>query len=116
MNAVLAVYHLASGTTGVIYSRLMQDASYMLFGATAAVIIAARLNWRNDRQGYWVNGLLVALGDLPFVIFVLIPAAIPLWPGVVGPLLWVAGFMFTTVGRLSARQQHVERTGTSTLG
>jgi len=38
---------------------------------------------------------------IPFILFVLIPGLMPWWPGLAGPLLWLAAFIFTSVGRFS---------------
>jgi hypothetical protein len=73
--------------------------------------MAVILNWRNDKRGYWMNSTLLAFAVIPFilfilfvlfVLFVLVSGLIPWWPGVTGPLLWLAAFIFTSVGRFSA--------------
>jgi hypothetical protein len=99
--AANAVYALAEQSTGMVRARLLQDAFYLLFFAIAGILMAAILNWRNDKQGYWMNGTLIAFADIPFVLFVLVPGLIPWWPGLAGPLLWLAAFVFTTVSRFS---------------
>jgi hypothetical protein len=99
--AANAVYGLAEQATGMVRARLLQDAFYLLFFAVAGILIAAILNWRNDKQGYWMNGALIAFADIPFVLFVLVPGLIPWWPGLAGPLLWLIAFAFTSVGRFS---------------
>src|SRR6202047_4139535 len=96
------VYVLAEQSTGMVRGRLLQDAFYLLFFALAGILMAVILNWRNDRQGYWMNGTCIASADIPFVLFVLAPGLIPWWPGLVGPLFWLIAFMFTTVARVSA--------------
>jgi hypothetical protein len=99
--AANAVYGLAEQATGMVRARLLQDAFYLLFFAVAGILIASILNWRNDKQGYWMNGALIAFADIPFVLFVLVPGLIPWWPGLAGPLLWLIAFAFTSVGRFS---------------
>jgi hypothetical protein len=99
--AANAVYALAEQSTGMVRARLLQDAFYLLFFAMAGILLAAILNWRNDKQGYWMNGTLIAFADIPFVLFVLVPGLIPWWPGLAGPLLWLAAFVSTTVARFS---------------
>jgi hypothetical protein len=49
-----------------------------------------------------MNGTLIAFADIPFVLFVLVPGLFPWWPGLVGPLLWLIAFLFTTVAYFSA--------------
>jgi hypothetical protein len=99
--AANAVYALAEQSTGMVRARLLQDAFYLLFFAIAGILMAAILNWHNDKQGYWMNGTLIAFADIPFVLFVLVPGLIPWWPGLAGPLLWLAAFVFTTIARFS---------------
>jgi hypothetical protein len=99
--AANSVYALAEQSTGMVRGRLQQDAFYLLFFAIAGVLIAVTLNWRNDKQGYWMNGALLAVADIPFILFVLAPGLIPWWPGLAGPLLWLTAFIFTSAGRFS---------------
>jgi hypothetical protein len=91
--AANAVYALAQQSTGMVRGRLLQDAFY--------VLMAVILNWRNDKQGYWMNGTLITLADIPFVLFVLVPGLVPWWPGLAGPLLLLIAFVFTSIGRFS---------------
>jgi hypothetical protein len=99
--AANAVYALAQQSAGMVRARLLQDALYLLFFAVAGTMMAVILNWRNDKQGCWMNGTLIAFADIPFVLFVLVPGFIPWWPCLVGPLLWLIAFMFTTVACFS---------------
>jgi len=107
--AANSVYVLAEQSTGMVRGRLMQDASYLAFFAISGILIAVVLNWRNDKQGYWMNGSLLAVADIPFILFVLVPGLIPWWPGLTGPLLWLAALIFTSVGRFSADSEIVAR-------
>jgi hypothetical protein len=94
------VYRIAEGIPpNVVRGRLMQESFYLLFFAIAGIVIAIAMNWRNDRQGYWMNGVLIAIADIPFILFVLMPRYAPWWPGLIGPLLWALAFIFTTHAR-----------------
>ncbi len=99
--AAQAVNELAKQSTGLIGARLQQGAFYILAFALAAIAIASILNWRNSSLGYWLNGILLCVADIPFVLFVLGPGLIPLWPGIAGPSLWLIAIILTTVGRLA---------------
>ena len=71
----------------------MQTAFYLAVFATAAIIFAITLNWRNDRFGFWVNAVMVGVADIPFILWVLIPGYAPWWPGLLGPILWIAALL-----------------------
>jgi hypothetical protein len=102
-NAAYGVYTLAQNSqASMAQGRLMQTAFYLAAFAATAIVLALTLNWRNDRLGFWVNGVIVGIADIPFILFVLIPGYAPWWPGVLGPVLWVAAFWFTGLARMSA--------------
>ena len=91
---------------GMTQGRLLQGATYLLVMALTAIVVAVFLNWRNSRTGYWINLAVVAVADIPFILFVLIPGHMPIFPGVIGPLLWIAGLLFTTLG-LRSQTKHI---------
>jgi hypothetical protein len=99
-TAAYGVFKLAQNSPAMAQARLMQTAFYLAAFATAAIIFAITLNWRNDRFGFWVNGVMVAIADIPFILFVLLPGYAPWWPGLLGPILWIAAFFFTALARM----------------
>ena len=99
-TAAYGVFKLADNSPGMAQARLMQTAFYLAAFATAATIFAITLNSRNDRFGFWVNAVAVGIADIPFILFVLIPGYAPWWPGLLGPLLWIAAFFFTALARM----------------
>jgi hypothetical protein len=102
-TAAYGVFKLAQNSPpAVAQGRLMQTAFYLAAFATAAIMIAITLNWRNDRFGFWVNALMVGIADIPFILFVLIPGYAPWWPGLLGPILWIAAFFFTALARVGS--------------
>lgn len=83
----------------IVRGRLHQNIFYVICLATISIIVGLWLNWRNDRFGFWLNAVSITLGDIPFILFVLLPGYLPFWPGVLGPVLWIAGLIFTALGR-----------------
>jgi hypothetical protein len=99
-DAVYNVYHVALGVPpGMVQGRLFQDAFYLFAFATTGIVLAITMNWRNTRTGFWLTALILAVADVPFILFVLVPGYAPVWPGVLGPALWIAGMIFTGLGQ-----------------
>ena len=68
-----------------------------LFFGVGAIGVALTLNIRNSKWGYWINLGILALADTGLIFFVLIPGYWSWWPGLAGPILWVAGLILTTL-------------------
>ncbi len=83
---------------GMVQGRISQDAFYLLFFAIFGLVVAITLNWKNSKSGYWLNCVIVSFADIGFIIAILIPGYLPLFPGLIGPILWLAALMFTTIG------------------
>jgi hypothetical protein len=88
----------ASLQPGLVQGKINQGAWDLLFFALFGIVIAVWLNWKNDRLGYWLNLVVISAADLGFVIFVLLPGNIPVFPGILGPIFWIAAAIFTTLG------------------
>ena len=102
-TAAYGVYRLAQNSPATMaQGRLMLTAFYLMAFAATAIVLALTLNWRNDRLGFWVNGIMVGIADIPFILFVLIPGFAPWWPGLLGPGLWIAAFSVTALARMGA--------------
>ena len=102
-SAAYGVFKLAQNSPATMgQGRLIQTAFYLAAFATAAIIFAITLNWRNDRFGFWVNAVMVGIADIPFILFVLVPGYAPWWPGLLGPILWIAAFLFTALARMGS--------------
>jgi hypothetical protein len=111
-TAAYGVYKLAQNSPATMtQGRLMQTAFYLAVFAATAIVLAVTLNWRNDRFGFWVNGVMVGIADIPFILFVLIPGYAPWWPGLLGPVLWVAAFAITGVARMSTTEAVARASG-----
>jgi hypothetical protein len=76
---------------------VLQDAWNLLWFSILAIVAAVAFNWRNDVRGWWINLAVVSVADLGFIIFVLVPGYVPLWPGVAGPLFWLLGLGLSTL-------------------
>ena len=101
-SVAYSVYRGALGLPpSMVQGRVFQTAFYLFAFATAGIVIAVSLNWRNSRAGFWANALLVGVADVPFILFVLAPGYVPLLLGSLGPDLWVAGMLFTGLGQTS---------------
>jgi hypothetical protein len=83
---------------GLVQAKINQGAWDLLFFATFAIAVAILHNWHNSEIGYALNLIVVSAADLGFVIFVLIPGDVALFPGILGPVFWVAGLLFSTIG------------------
>jgi hypothetical protein len=97
-QAAYAVYSLgASLASSMVQARVYQDAWNLLLFSIAAIGVAVAFNWRNSRWGYWVNFGVVGVADTGFIFFVLAPGHLGLWPGLLGPVFWALGVLFTTL-------------------
>jgi len=81
----------------------MEQASWNLaVFALFAIALGVSLNWRNDKAGYWINLVVVAVVDLGFVLLIVVPGYVPVSVGsFAGPIVYVVAAIFSTVGRLS---------------
>jgi len=96
--AAYAVYRVGSALDpGMVRGRVLQDSWNLLFFGLTGITVAVTLNIRNNAWGYWINLGVLALADTGLILFVLIPGYMPLWPGLAGPVLWVAGWVLTTL-------------------
>jgi hypothetical protein len=100
LNAAFLVYKLGSRqTTGMVQGRILQNAFNLAFFAVAAIAVAVAYNWFANPLGYWLNLVLASVSDVGFILFVVAPGYLPLWPGLLGPALWVGAVIFSTLGQ-----------------
>ncbi|MGY2488474.1 hypothetical protein [Cupriavidus sp. CP313] len=98
LQAAYAVYRLGSSLEpGMLQGRMVQHAWNLLFASVVAIFVAITMNSRNSREGYWLNTVLVGLVDMGFILFLLIPGYLPLWPGLLGPVAWLLAWGLSTV-------------------
>lgn len=99
LKAAYSVYQL--GTTlevGMVQGRVYQGGWNLLFFALVGMTVAVVFNWHNSRLGYWINLITVSVTDIGFIAFVLVPGYLPVFPGILGPVFWILGVLFSTIG------------------
>ena len=102
--AAYKVYALAQTLEhGMIQGRLYQDAWNLLFFAVFGIVIAIMYNWKNSKNGYLYNLIVVSVGDIGFIITILLPGYLPLFPGLMGPVLWLLALTFSTIAIVKAK-------------
>ncbi len=106
IQAARLVYVLGQSIEpGIIQGRVYQDAWNLLFFALFGIVVAVTLNWKNSRLGYWLNLVVISVGDIGFIITIMVPGYIPLMPGGLGPLLWVVALALSTLGILASNRE-----------
>jgi hypothetical protein len=101
IHAARLVYMLGQSLEpGMVQGRIYQGAWNLLFFALFGIVVAILLNWKNSRLGYWLNLVVISAADIGFIVTILMPGYVPLFPGGIGPLLWVLALVFSTVGIL----------------
>ena len=102
LNAAYKVYKLGSRqAAGMVGGRIYQSAWNLAFFALAAIAVALVFNWANSPLGFWLNLALTSVTDVGFIVFVLRPGYLPLWPGLLGPALWVLALLFSALGQFA---------------
>jgi hypothetical protein len=87
---------------GRLQGRIYQSAWNLAFFALAAIAVALAFNWANSPLGFWLNLALTSVTDIGFILFVIVPGYLPLWPGLLGPGLWVLALVFSALGQFAA--------------
>jgi hypothetical protein len=83
---------------GLVQGKINQGAWDLLFFALFAIVVAVKYNWKNESLGYWLNLIVVSAADIGFIIFVLLTGHVALFPGILGPIFWIGGAVFSTLG------------------
>ena len=103
LQAAYLVFRLGAALEpGMVQGRVFQDAWSLLFFGVTAIAVALTLNIRNNAWGYWINLWILALADTGLIFFILFPGHMPLWPGIAGPVLWILGWILTTLAYFRA--------------
>lgn len=98
VQAAYLVYLLGTSMApSMAQGRIYQNAWNLLCFAISAMAVATGLNWRNSKLGYIINLAIVSVTDIGFVLFVLMPGYLPIWPGIAGPVFWIVGAACSTI-------------------
>lgn len=109
INAAFLVYKLGlSLELGMIQGRIFQDAWNLMFFALFGIIVGVFLNWRNSKLGYWANLIVVSVGDIGFIVTMILPGYVPIMPGGLGPFVWLIAATLSTIAIVQAGRS-VER-------
>jgi len=99
---ILAGYRVYASASAIadpgVAARIAQGGWNLGLIAIFAILVGLKLNWNNDRLGYWLNLGVVSAADIGFIILVLVPGYIPLKVGLPGPILWLLAALFSTIG------------------
>jgi hypothetical protein len=87
---------------GMVQGRIYQGAWNLLFFALFGIVVAVLYNWKNSKFGYWLNLIVVSVGDIGFIVAILLPGYLPFFPGSLGPIIWLLALAFSTLGILKA--------------
>ena len=85
----------------MVQGRIYQD-SFYTFYAAAGIIIAVLVsawqisNFRAWKFCYWLALGIAAATDVSFIIFIIVPGYMKLWPGLQGPGAWGIAWAFWT--------------------
>jgi hypothetical protein len=100
LYAAYQVYKLgARQTAGMLQGRIYQSVWNLAAFAVAVTAVAVIFMWINSPLGYWLNLALTGVTDVGFILFVVKPGYLPLWPGLLGPALWILAMIFSTLGQ-----------------
>lgn len=85
----------------MLQGRVYQASFYLLSSAGAIIVVALVSNWKVSnwkgwKFGYWLTLGIAAVSDVSFILFILVPGYIKLWPGLQGPLAWGIAMIFWT--------------------
>lgn len=86
----------------MVQARLYQDAWTLYLAAGLIAVISLVAVFREWHPAYWLNLGIAFVTDVGFIVFVLVPHYMALWPGLEGPLAWACGLVFSTIGLVLA--------------
>jgi len=101
LHLAAAVDEFRLGSTldfGLVQGKINQGAWDLMFFALFCMTVSIKYNWKNDKLGYWLNLIVVSAADIGFIIFALLPGHVDLYPAILGPIFWLGGVIFSSLG------------------
>ena len=83
---------------GAVQSKIYQNGWNLAYVSVFAIAIAALFNWRNSVVGYWLNLITISVVDIGFLVLIYAPGHNT---DLLGPMLWIAGAVLTTVDQIA---------------
>ena len=102
INVSHDIYLLGVAQQGIAQGRTYQLAVYMLTISLFVICVAALLNWKNSKMGFWLNFCVAGWADLVWVLVVVIPGYVGAARGLIPPAIFTAGAILTALARRSA--------------
>ncbi len=84
----------------VLDAVLAQHTWNLMWIGALVLVVGVRLNWRNSRQGFYLNLTVASAAELGSVFALIIPGLIPLTENLLGPIIWALAVIFGTLGFL----------------
>lgn len=107
MSSNVTVEPLPPGSAGLVHAGLSFHGFNLLWFGIFVAVVAMTMNWKNTRGGYWLNLTVVGAADLGLIIFLILPGYMSVSDGLIGPLLLVPAFVFSTIGLLQPKKNLV---------
>lgn len=96
---------LATVPGGIVNAVIQFHGFNILWMGIVSIAVAIFLNWRNSRIGFWVNLAVIGFADLGLILFLIVPGYMSWSDGLIGPVLFVAGGIFTFLGLRSSSKK-----------
>ncbi|SFH74489.1 hypothetical protein SAMN04489731_106131 [Amycolatopsis regifaucium] len=64
---------------------------------TQAIFVAVVMNRANSRLGYWLNGVVLGVVDVAFLVLLVVPGHVDLIGGTAGPVIWLLATVCATM-------------------
>lgn len=77
-----------------------------------AIIVSVCLIWQNRPLGFWINVIVLGIADLAFLFAEIVPGYQPLFPPLLGPIIYVLASVFSGAALLKKEEQQAATAAT----